>query len=61
MESLFLLAFSDEKFLAALAMASSEAFFNKLLVALPDKAIYPLTGPRAEGCSEISRGGHRCT
>jgi hypothetical protein len=32
MESLFLLAFSDEKFLAALAMASSQAFFNKLLV-----------------------------
>jgi hypothetical protein len=35
MESLFLLALSDEEFLAALAMASSEAFFNKLLVALP--------------------------
>jgi hypothetical protein len=32
MESLFLLAFSDEEFLAALAMASSEAFFNKLLI-----------------------------
>jgi hypothetical protein len=32
MESLFLLAFSDEEVLAALAMASSEAFFNKLLV-----------------------------
>jgi len=27
------LAFSEEEFLAALAMASSEAFFNKLLVA----------------------------
>jgi hypothetical protein len=26
-----LLAFSEEEFLAALAMASSEAFFNKLL------------------------------
>ena len=35
-KSLFLLAFSDEEFLAALAMASSEAFFNKLLVALPE-------------------------
>jgi hypothetical protein len=35
LESLFLLAFSEEEFLAALAMASSEAFFNKLLVALP--------------------------
>jgi hypothetical protein len=33
MESLFLLAFGDEEFLAALAMASSEAFFNELLVA----------------------------
>jgi hypothetical protein len=33
LESLFLLAFSEEEFLAALAMASSEAFFNKLLVA----------------------------
>jgi hypothetical protein len=32
MESLFLLAFSDEEFLAALAMASSEGFFNKLLI-----------------------------
>jgi hypothetical protein len=32
LESLFLLAFSEEEFLAALAMASSEAFFNKLLV-----------------------------
>jgi hypothetical protein len=31
MESLFLLAFGEEEFLAALAMASSEAFFNKLL------------------------------
>jgi hypothetical protein len=35
-ESLFLLGFSDEEFLAALVMASSGAFFNKLLVALPD-------------------------
>jgi hypothetical protein len=32
MESLFLLAFGEEEFLAALAMASSEAFFNKLLI-----------------------------
>ena len=32
MGSLFLLAFSDEEFLAALAMAISEAFFNKLLI-----------------------------
>jgi hypothetical protein len=31
-ESLFLLGFSDEEFLAALVMASSGAFFNKLLV-----------------------------
>jgi hypothetical protein len=35
-ESLFLLGFSDEEFLAALVMASSGAFFNKLLVALPN-------------------------
>jgi hypothetical protein len=32
MEALFLLAFSDEEFLAALAVASSKAFFNKLLI-----------------------------
>jgi hypothetical protein len=32
MESLFLLAFDAEEFLAALAMAGSEAFFNKLLI-----------------------------
>jgi len=31
MESLFLLAFGEEKFLAAPAMTGSEAFFNKLL------------------------------
>jgi hypothetical protein len=31
MESLFLLGFSDEEFFAALVMASSGAFFNKLL------------------------------
>jgi hypothetical protein len=31
MESLFLLAFDAEEFLAALAMAGAEAFFNKLL------------------------------
>jgi hypothetical protein len=36
MESLFLLAFGEEEFLAALAMACSEAFFNKLLVAKPE-------------------------
>jgi hypothetical protein len=35
MESLFLLAFGEEEFLAALVMASSGAFFNNLLVALP--------------------------
>jgi hypothetical protein len=35
MGSLFLLAFREEEFLAALAMAGSEAFFNKLL--MPDK------------------------
>jgi len=29
---LFLLGFSDEEFLAALLMASSGAFFNKLLI-----------------------------
>jgi transcriptional regulator with XRE-family HTH domain len=33
-ESFFLLGFSDEEFLAALVMASSGAFFNKLLKAL---------------------------
>jgi hypothetical protein len=38
MESLFLLAFGEEEFLASLAMAGSEAFFNKLLVGLPDKS-----------------------
>ena len=32
MGSLFLLAFREEEFLAALAMAGSEAFFNKLLI-----------------------------
>jgi hypothetical protein len=32
MESPFLLAFGEEEFLAALAMAASEAFFNKLLI-----------------------------
>jgi hypothetical protein len=32
MESVFLLAFSDEEFLAALAMARSGTFFNKLLI-----------------------------
>jgi len=32
MESLFLLAFSEEEFLTALTMASLEAFFNKLLI-----------------------------
>jgi|HubBroStandDraft_2_1064218.scaffolds.fasta_scaffold271516_1 hypothetical protein len=34
MESLFLLAFGEEDFLASVAMAGSEAFFNKLLVKL---------------------------
>jgi hypothetical protein len=32
METLFLLAFGEEDFLASLATADSEAFFNKLLV-----------------------------
>jgi hypothetical protein len=32
MESLCLLAFGEEEFLAALPMAASEAFFNKLLI-----------------------------
>jgi len=31
MESLFLLAFGEEEFIAALAMTGLEAFFNKLL------------------------------
>ena len=31
MESLFLLAFAEEEFLAALGMTGSETFFNKLL------------------------------
>ena len=31
MESLFLLAFGEEEFLAALGMTGSETFFNKLL------------------------------
>jgi hypothetical protein len=34
MESLFLLAFGEEEFFIAFAMACSEAFFNKLLVGL---------------------------
>jgi hypothetical protein len=34
MESLFSLAFSEEEFLAALAMASSEAFFQQAVSAL---------------------------
>jgi hypothetical protein len=33
MESLFLLAFGEEEFFIAFAMACSEAFFNKLLIA----------------------------
>jgi hypothetical protein len=33
MESLFLLAFGEEEFCIACAIACSEAFFNKLLVA----------------------------
>jgi hypothetical protein len=32
MESLFLLAFGEEEFFIAFAMACSEAFFNKLLI-----------------------------
>jgi hypothetical protein len=32
MESLFLLAFGEEEFFIACAMACSEAFFNKLLI-----------------------------
>jgi hypothetical protein len=42
MESLFLLAFSEEEFLTALAMVSSEAFFNKLLVGYKS----PMANPR---------------
>ena len=36
MESLLLLAFGEEEFFIAFAMACPEAFFNKLLVALPE-------------------------
>jgi hypothetical protein len=36
MESLFLLAFGEEGFLASLAMAGSETFFNKLLGGRPN-------------------------
>ena len=32
MESLFLLAFGEEEFFIAFAMACSEAFFNSLLI-----------------------------
>jgi hypothetical protein len=42
MESLFLLAFGEQEYLPALAMAGSEAFFNKLLAAsrrLPRRSI----------------------
>ena len=46
MESLFLLAFGEEEFFIAFAMACSEAFFNSLLVALPYKWIFQLeNGP----------------
>jgi hypothetical protein len=38
MESLFLLAFGEEEFLAALPMAASEAFFNKLPI--PESACF---------------------
>jgi hypothetical protein len=55
MESLFLLAFSEEKFLTALAMGSSEAFFNKLLVALPD--ISGKCAMRAEEFGQLFRSG----
>jgi len=37
MESLFLLAFGEEEFLAALAMTGLEAFFNKLLGKEPNQ------------------------
>jgi hypothetical protein len=53
MESLFLLAFSEEEFLTALAMASSEAFFNKLLVDLIDAS--GAAGDAAEILSRLSR------
>jgi len=44
MESLFLLAFGEEKSLAAPAMTGSEAFFNKLL-----NGFYMLIGPERDG------------
>ena len=60
MESLFLLAFGEEEFLAALGMTGSETFFNKLLEeVLSDQLIrwccidrlswQNLSGPIAEG------------
>jgi len=39
MESLFLMAFGEEEFLIAFAMACSEAFFNKLLIAVSQHQI----------------------
>jgi hypothetical protein len=36
MEFLFLLAFGEEEFFMAFVIACSEAFLNKLLVALPE-------------------------
>jgi hypothetical protein len=49
METLFLLAFGEEDFLASLATAGSEAFFNKLLVALLD-----MSGLRLSGLSDLN-------
>ena len=54
MESLFLLGFSDEEFLAALAMASSEAFFNKLLIrAYHAVGLRSLLSSTAGGCGRF--------
>jgi hypothetical protein len=60
MESFFLLGFSEEEFLIALAMASSEAFFNKLLVVCSASARKPILesfSPRRQATSAFR---HAC-
>jgi hypothetical protein len=55
MESLFLLAFGEQEFFVALAMAASEAFFNKLFVALPDIRDLNRLAPRSAGRTHTTR------
>jgi hypothetical protein len=57
MESLFLLAFGEEEFFIACAMACSEAFFNKLPSRPGESHPEPLTEP----CLTVSRHTARAT